>query len=173
MGFFKGIRRSREDFAPERSCVEYLNLAVYDVEVHGRAGLALQDDGVPAGEFELRAEVAARVGTGDGAGQRRLGNRHVAAAGGCGRTCQRAGDYHQLVGGRQRVDFRIDLVHHHFGAETAAAYVFACFCFVQGLDLDCAGRKIDAQDLSIVTVHIVPLWIGMLPSYMQVACQKK
>ena len=134
--------------APQLGGIAQFHLVVLDVEPHGLGRLALEDDHVPAGELQLGAPVAARVGAGDGPRERTLGDDGVAPAGRGHGARERAGGPDQLVLRRQRVDLGIDLRRVVLGAQPARADVGACPLHVQRFGLDGARRQVDAENLS-------------------------
>ncbi len=77
--------------APQVGRVAQFRHIVVDIEVHRFGTLALENHHVPARHLELGTPVAARVGAGNGARQRALGNHRVAPASGGHGAGQRAG----------------------------------------------------------------------------------
>ena len=67
--------------APQVRRIAQLGTIILDEQIDRRGRLALEYDHVPAGKLHLGAEEAARVGAGDGVGQRPLGDDRVASAG--------------------------------------------------------------------------------------------
>ncbi len=119
--------------APEPAGIEQLRSVVLDEQIDGFGRLALEDDHVPAGHLELRAPIAARVGAGDRAGQRSLGNDRIAPAGRGHRSGERSRGPDDLVFGRQRIDLRIDFLGEVFGRQAALANVVTRPFHVEGL----------------------------------------
>ena len=132
--------------APQPLGREDLDVVVVDHEIDRVLGLALDDEEVVAGEFELGAPLAARVRRRDRAGQRALGDHRVAPARGRHGAGQRTGSENQLVLRREGIDLRIDLFAEIFGAQTAAADVFVRPLPVEGLNRRFPLGQIDAQN---------------------------
>ncbi len=135
-------------FAPQPGGVQQFGMIVGDVEVHRLRRFAFEDDHVPSGHLQFRAEIAARIRTRDGAGQRALGDDGIAAASRCHGPGQRPGGPDNLVFRRQRIDGRIDFLYEILGCESALADVVARPLHIQFFGFAGAGGQVDAQDFS-------------------------
>ncbi len=134
--------------APDRRGVEQFGLVIFDGEIHRLGRFAFDDDHVPARHLQLGAEVAARIGAGDCAGQRAFGDDRIAPAGGRHGAGERPGGVNQLVVGRERIDLGVDLLDEILGRQPALADVLARPLPIQRLALDGALREVHAQNFS-------------------------
>ena len=96
--------------APEVGSAAQLGFVVLQIEIDRFRRFAFEDDHVPAGKLHLGAEIAARVGAGNGVGQGALGDDGIAAAGRGHRAGQRTGRHDHLVVRRQRIDLGVDFL---------------------------------------------------------------
>ena len=131
-----------DDLAPQMFRVADLDRVVVDVEVHGVFGRALEHQVVVARVAQRRPPIAARVGRGDRAGQRRLGHHHVAPCGGRVRARDRAGGEDERIGRSKRVGAGIRIVHQQLRGDPASPHVVPENPFRDGLFLHCFGAEI-------------------------------
>ena len=124
-----------DDLAPQVFRVADLDRVVVDVEIHGLFGRALEHQVVVARVAQRRSPIAARVGRGDRAGERRLGHHHVAPRGGRVRAGGRAGGEDERIGRRERVGARVHSVHQQFRGDPASPHVVPQNLFRDGLFL--------------------------------------
>ena len=94
------VLRFRSGLTPERGGVTDLYRIVVDEQVDRFGRATLHDQQIVAGELELRSPVAARVGCGDGIGQRSFGHDHVAGAAGNRCAGQGTGGENEFIFGR-------------------------------------------------------------------------
>ena len=132
-----------------------LHVVIVDLQVDRLIGGAFDNDGIPAGLLDGRADHAAAVGVddlmilrvggkgGDG-GAARQGN----AGGG-----QRADGEHDLVLGRERIGSRSHLVVHDLVGQAHAADV--AFIRVGGRDGNGFVGQVDAEDLTGPAIGLV------------------
>ena len=151
--------------APQMGSVFQFGFVVFDGQIDGLRALAFEDDHVPAGEFEFGAEVAARIRTGDGAGQRTLGDHGVAPAGGGYRAGERPGGHDHLVLGGERVDLGVDFFDEVFGGEPALSQILLGPFHVEGFGFAGALGQVNAQYLS------VPGHVGLLMRWRVLGCR--
>ena len=154
--------------APVARRIAQLDAVVVDEEVDRPGRASFEDHHVVARELQLRTEVAARVRRGDGVGQRALGHHHVSRAAGNRRAGQRAGGEDQLVGGRQRVDPRVELFVEITRRQTATADIVALPIGPDVLDRDPPARQVDSQQLARVSRHR-----SLLPCCVARACASR
>ena len=152
--------------APEPAGIEQLRSVVLDEQIDRLGRLALEDDHVPTGHLQLGAPIAARVGAGDRAGQRPLGDDRVAPARRSHRSGERSRGPDHLVRGRQRIDLRIDFLGEVFGRQAALAEVITRPLHVEGLRRASSLGEIDAQDFSSPSHDRPPYACGWLPTLL-------
>ena len=132
--------------APQVRGIPDFDPVVVDPDVRRGFRLALQNEQVVAGEFHLGSPEAARVGGGDGVGERALGDDHVARAARRVRAGQRAGREDHLVVRAERVDGRVQFFGQIFDAQPAAADVVPGPFRVERLLGDRSRGQVDAED---------------------------
>ena len=130
--------------------IQQLDLVIGDADVGPLGGLALHDDGVPAGVLELGTPDAAGVGAGDHAGQRRLGDHHVTSGGRGGRAGHGAGDVNELIGRGQGIYRGDALIVEHLGTQTTTADELVRQLQIQRLNLDFTGGQVNAGNFFVI-----------------------
>ena len=134
--------------APEVGGVADLDVIVLDEDVDGRGGLAGDEETVPAGVLEVRAEVAATVRVAPGVVLRRLGD-HLEADAEEGCAGEEAGEEAEDVIGAEGVGAGRDAVEEEAGAEAVAAEEVAVEAFRQVFGLDVVGADADVEDPAV------------------------
>ena len=127
------VFRVVDNLAPEVFRVADLDRVVVDVEIHGLFGRALEHQVVVTRVAQRRSPIAARVGRGDRAGERRLGHHHVAPRGGRVRAGDRAGGEDERVGRSERVGAGVRIVHQQLRGDPASPHVVPQDLFRDGL----------------------------------------
>jgi len=146
-----GVRRV---LAPDSAGVADLDRVVLDPQVHRLVRPALNDQGVVAGELELRAEGASGVRRGERVVERPLGDDVEPARRRREGARERPGSEHELVLRRQGVGLRVDLGADDVAAQTAGAQVVARDLRVGGLAGDLARGEVDTQDRARPAEHL-------------------
>ena len=100
--------------APKIAGRDDFHVVVLDAQVAGLGRLAVNDDHIVAGELKLGAELAARIGAGDGVGQRALGDNRIAPAGRGHGAGQRPGGEDQDILRRHGVGLGVHVLHEVF-----------------------------------------------------------
>ncbi|EKD97932.1 MAG: hypothetical protein ACD_23C00668G0001 [uncultured bacterium] len=134
--------------APQVGGIAQLGHVIVDVQVNRLGRLAFEDDHVPARHLELGTPVAARIGAGNGTGQRAFGNDGVAATSRGHGTGQRAGGPDDLVLCRQWINFGINFFNQVLGTQATRADVGLRPFHIERFRLDGTRGQVNAEDFS-------------------------
>ncbi len=125
--------------------------AVGDVEIDRRLGLAVDDDAVEAGAFQLGSPIAAGLSLAKAAGQRRLAGHGVAVAAGERQAIGDAGHDDQVVLRPQRIGADRDIAQHEVAGHGAAAQILAIDEFARFFDPGATFAQVDVQNFAVVS----------------------